>query len=76
MLTPSLRKLKKKKKLKDFVFKMTLKKPNVMSQTRAIARMIDRIAAKAKIGRKVSPHMLRHSYATMHYKLNNNILQL
>jgi len=32
--------------------------------TRSIARIVDAIAVKSGIGRKISPHALRHSFAT------------
>ncbi|MDD3249866.1 MAG: tyrosine recombinase XerC [Smithella sp.] len=32
--------------------------------TRSIARIVDKITAKSGIGRKISPHALRHSFAT------------
>ncbi len=32
--------------------------------TRSIARIVDAITVKSGIGRKISPHALRHSFAT------------
>jgi len=32
--------------------------------TRSIARIVDMATAKSGIGRKISPHALRHSFAT------------
>ena len=37
---------------------------NFLVDKRAIARIVDAVTVKSGIGRKISPHALRHSFAT------------
>ena len=61
----------RKKRLVGDYFFATLKGKKLSS--RYLQQMVKRYAIKAEITKKISPHVLRHSYATQYYRQTKDI---
>jgi site-specific recombinase XerD len=48
----------------EYLF-VTKRKPEHQMTTRSIQRIVDKIAARAKISKKLTPHVMRHTFASL-----------